>query len=124
VTDPISPGTIIAGHYRTRLIRGGLWVAVRFWFGAPIVDGEELDRSHRWCVEVDGRTDRIDKDEGRVLLDPLEVWPWAGGNPISEREYRFLRRRASWAVEHAPEHPAANPHKPINRRVMPPIGPT
>ncbi|HKV14536.1 MAG TPA: hypothetical protein VJQ81_05800, partial [Reyranella sp.] len=68
-----------AGYYTTRLIRGGLRVPVRIWFGAPIIDGEEQDRSPRWCVEVDGKTDRADFDDdgnylGRVPLDAVEVW--------------------------------------------------
>ena len=101
-----------------------MWVPVRFWFGSPIIDGEEQDRSQRWCVEVDGRTCRFDKDLGhRVPLDALERWPWVAGNPISEKEYRFMLKRAAWAREHAPEHPAARPHEPIDLRKLPPLEP-
>src|SRR6478609_7507672 len=75
----------VAGHYQMRLARGGVFVAVRFWFGAPVFDGEVLDRSPRWCVEVNGQTTRpVYDDDGndtgqRELLDPFEVWPVAGG---------------------------------------------
>jgi hypothetical protein len=99
-----------------------MWVAVRFWYGAPIIDGEEQDRSPRWCVEVDGKTCRFDKEAGhRVPLDALDVWPWAAGQPISEKEYRFMLRRAAWAREHAPEHPAATPHEPVNVTKLKPL---
>ena len=111
-------GDITAGTYQLRLIRGGIMVGVRFWFGAPhLDDGDEQDRSPRWCVEVDGHTTRpVVDDEGndtgqREYLDPFEVWPYA--KPISEAEFAFLARRRQWAEQHDPEHPAANARKPI-----------
>lgn len=114
-------GEIRAGFYQVRLIKGGIMVGCRFWHGAPVFDGEELDRSHRWCVAVDGATTRpaLDADglpiEGvRELLDAWEVWPYACGRPISEREFQFLARRRTWAVEHDPQHPAAQPRKPVD----------
>lgn len=124
MTEPIQIGVPVAGFYRTRLINSGMWVAVRFWYGAPIIDGEEQDRSPRWCVEVDGRTDRFDKEaQHRVPLDALDVWPWAAGHPIKRREYDFLLKRAAWAREHAPEHPAATPREAIDLRKLPPMEP-
>jgi hypothetical protein len=113
------------GFYSTHLVRGGIKVGVRIWFGRPIIDGEEQDRSPRLCVEVDGRTDRLDRDEqtgeplGRVPLDVDEVWPFC--RPITEAEYRYLRRLAVWAQAHAPDHPAANPRDPIELRAMKPL---
>lgn len=94
------------GFYRTRLIKGAMNVGVMLWF-AP--DG--------WRVVVDGQTHR---DDGR-LLDPFEVWPWCCDQPISHREFAFLKHRARWAREHAPEHPAANPRRPIDRRKLKPL---
>jgi len=113
----------VAGFYRTRLINGGIRVAVRFWFGSPIIDGEEQDRSPRWCVEVDGCTDRADYDAegnylGRVPLDAHETWPYC--EPIDAREYQFLLRRREWAHDNDPAHPAANPRTPINVRDLKP----
>jgi hypothetical protein len=122
-------GVPVAGFYTCRLIRDGVRVAVRIWFGQPIVEGEVQDRSPRWCCEVDGCTDRNDYDAdgnrlGRVPLDPLlddpGVWTHCCGNPISEREYDFLNRRRLWAVEHAPDHPAANPRTPVDVRALKP----
>lgn len=112
------------GFYTVRLVRGALAVPVRIWWGQPIIGGEVQDRSPRWCVEVDGRTDRLDRDErtgdpiGRVPLDVHDVWPFC--TEISEAEYRFLQRRLAWAREQAPHHPAANPRTPIDLRTLPP----
>jgi hypothetical protein len=122
--EAIQVGVPREGFYKVRLVNSGMWVAVRIWYGQPIIDAETQDRSPRWCAEVDGRTDRFDKEaQHRVPLDALEVWPFAAGHPITRNEYGFLRKRAAWAREHAPEHPAANPHQPINLRRLPPVTP-
>lgn len=117
----------VAGYYSTRLVRGGLRVGVRIWFGQPIIDGELQDRSPRWCCEVDGRTCRADYDDdgnylGRVPLDPIldDVWSHCCDTPISEREFRFLARRREWAHEFDDTHPAANPRRPIDVRALKP----
>ena len=55
---PVAVWPPVAGHYAMRLARGGVRVAVRIWEGPPVIEGEELDRSPRWCCEIDGRTDR------------------------------------------------------------------
>lgn len=124
MSEAIQVGVPRTGFYKTRLINSGLWVAVRFWYGQPVIDGEVQDRFERWCVEVNGRTDRFDKEAGhRVPLDALDVWPWAAGHPITMAEYYFLLRRKDWAEKHAPEHPAANPREPINLRKLKPVGP-
>lgn len=114
-----------AGTYSMKLAKGALQVAVRIWHGQPIIDGEVQDRSLRWCAEVDGETDRpLYNDDGLVVgrepIDAAEVWERCCGRPISEHEYRFLLRRKAWAVEHAPDHPAANPYKPIDLRTLEP----
>lgn len=106
------------GFYRTRLIRGGIMVPVRFWYGPPIVDGEELDRSYRLNVEVNGRTDFVTEDGTRELLDPFEVWPFC--QPITQREYQFMHQRIDWAQRYEPGHPAANPTTPIDLGTLPP----
>jgi hypothetical protein len=124
MSEPIQVSEPREGYFKVRKINGGMWVAARFWFGQPIIDGEQQDRSPRWCVEVDGKTCRPDRQAGhRVPLDALDVWPWAAGHPISRHEYGFLRKRAAWARKHAPEHPAANPREPIDLRKLPPVEP-
>ena len=93
--------TPLAGFYALRLARGGIEVAVHIWFGCPVIDGEEQDRSPRWCVELDGETTKTERDkesgyECRVPLDPIfdNVWPFCAGRPIDQTEFAFLKRRA------------------------------
>src|ERR1044071_2146193 len=95
----------VVGYYTVRLIRRGLRVAVRIF-----EDGGGLR------VMVDGRTERADG----TPLDVHEVWPYCAGHRITEREYEFLRARADWASEPAPDHPAANPREPIDLRSLKP----
>ena len=110
------------GFYRTQLIRKALHVGVMIWWGRPVVDGERQERSPRWCVAVDGRSDKWDDEaQCHVPLDVFDVWPWCGREPITHREFAFLKRRALWAREHAPEHPAANPRQAIDRRKLKPL---
>src|SRR4029077_16203465 len=57
MNNAIQGGAPVEGFYKTRRTNSGMWVAVRIWFGSPVIGGETQDRSPRWCVEVDGRTD-------------------------------------------------------------------
>jgi hypothetical protein len=110
----------VAGHYKTRLTKGGPMVPVKLYFGLPVIDGEEQDRSPRWCAIVDGETDRLEKgDDGyqcRVALDPMKYWPFCGRYPISEADYRYMLDKGKWAKEWAPHRPEADPHKKIDVR--------
>ncbi|HTE38032.1 MAG TPA: hypothetical protein VK634_17100 [Reyranella sp.] len=124
--EPVRDWPPVPGYYQIRLVKKGVFVPVFIWFGAPIVDGEALDRSPRWCVEIDGRTDRLEYDADgepwcRVPLDPLRVWPHCARWQISEAEYEHLRARKTWAVEHAPTHPSAVPRETIDLTTMKPI---
>jgi hypothetical protein len=114
----------MAGLYAMRLTKGGLPVAVRIWYGPAIIDGEEQDRGHDWRVEIDGETDKIESDTSgyccRVALDVHSVWPFCARRPILENEYRFLQKRARWAREHAPHHPAARPRERVDVRSLKP----
>lgn len=116
--EPVAAWPPIAGTYATRLVRGGPRVAVRIWFGPPIIDGEEQDRAPRWNVGADGRTDRWEKnDDGyrcRVALEVDWFWPYVAREPIAESEYRFLLAHSAWAREHAPDHPKAQPRKAVD----------
>ncbi len=113
----------IAGHYAMKLTRGGVRVPVRIWFGAPVVDGEELDRSPRWCVEIDGRTDCVEKDDDgyrcTVPIDVTAAWPYCAKEPIKEHVYRFLVAHAGWARDHAPDHPKAKPREAVDFNTIP-----
>lgn len=101
----VSADQPVPGYYRTRLRSGGMFVGVRIWFGPPHdpVTGEEMDRSHRWQAEANGR-----------YIDFDRVWPGCASSPIDEAEYRHLASLQNWAVEHAPDSAVANPSKALN----------
>jgi hypothetical protein len=112
----------VAGFYRTRLVKRGPWVPVLIWYGQPIVDGETLDRSWRWCVCLNDETCQ-DDDGTRVPIDVFRVWPECSGQPIAQAEYEFMVKRVRWAREHAPQSPYANPYEPIELGALPPVTP-
>jgi hypothetical protein len=116
----------VPGFYATALVKGGPRVAIRIWYGLPIIGDEEQDRGPRWNVSVDGRTDRWERDEGniyrcRVAFDVDRFWPYCAREPITEAEYRFLVADAEWTREHAPNHPKARPHKPVDFNTLLPF---
>lgn len=121
---PVRPWPPEPGYYATRLVRGGPRVAVRIWFGQPIIDGEEQDRSPRWCVEIDGRTDKweIDRDAGyrcRVQIDADVAWPYCAKEPITQAEYRFLVADAAHARDWRPDDPKTEPRKAVDFNTLP-----
>lgn len=121
----IHPDIPTPGVYTTRLVKRGIQVPVRIYFGPPIIDGVMQDRSPRWCVLINGTSARTERDKDgnamcRVPHDLDSVWPFCAINPITRREYRFLLRRVAWARTHAPAHPAARPREPINVRTLKP----
>lgn len=123
--DALTSDEPVAGFYTIRLMRGGIMVPVRLYFGQPVIDGERQDRPARWCAIVNGTSARNFYGVtglliGRVPHDVERVWPWCARNPISRDEYRFLLRRAAWARQHAPDHPAARPWETIDIRALKP----
>lgn len=114
----------IAGYYAMPLARDGVRVAVRIWHGAATIDGEEQDRSHGWYCEIDGRTDRWERDTDtgyrcRVALEIDRAWPFCAREPITEAEYRFLSADSAHAREWRPEHPKAQPRKAVDFNTLP-----
>lgn len=99
----------IAGYYRVRLRSGGAAAAARLWYGPPLdpITGEELDRSHRWQVEVNGKTYGEDVVFSRI-------WPKHADQQITEDDYRLLCAKAQWAEQHAPNSAIANPHRRVD----------
>jgi hypothetical protein len=100
--------------FRARLVKDGPYIGVMTFFGGPLVDGEEVDRSPRWQALVRGET------TGRVILMgeelPIEVDGVALRNvePVTESEWRFLVADDDHAGKYRPDDPKANPRKPVN----------
>lgn len=114
----------VAGFYKVRLVRGGPVVPVRIYWGRAIIDGEEQDRGFDWRCEIDGRTDRWERDDDtdyrcRVPLEVDRAWPWCAREPVTVAEYQFLVSHAAWAKEHQPEHPKASPRKAVDFHTLP-----
>lgn len=99
-------GTPTPGLYRTRLVKGGPWVAARIWHGPPLdpVTGEPLDRAPRLQCEIAG-----------AEADPIEAWPRLHG-PITATEWRDLRARAR--IEGTPE---SQPKRAVDLNVIAPL---
>lgn len=85
--DPDAP---IAGYYRMRLRSGGVFVAIRIWFGQPRdpLTNELMDRSLRWQATANGNP-----------IDLERAWPQCAADPIDEREARHLIALQRWGAE-------------------------
>lgn len=103
-------------YWKARFGKGMPVIGVMTWHGAPVIDGEEQDRSHSWQALV--RTETT----SRLVLQgdhcPIEVDGVFLRNcePISEADYRYLVDHADWATKFAPAHPEAAPNKAIDVR--------
>lgn len=97
--------TPVAGHYRTKLRSGGVFVGVRIWHGPPLDPdtGEELDRSWRWQAHLNGEYIELDR-----------VWPQCAADPITPEEYKLMCAKAEWAKQHAPASAYTDPRKRID----------
>lgn len=106
--------------YRARLVRDGVFVAVRVWFGPPLVDGEELDRSPRWQAQIDGApTARAVLMMGETLPVDVDGVTLRGIEAVDEAEYQYLLAHGNWAKRYAPSHPRATPRAKPDLRRMP-----
>lgn len=103
-------------YWRAKMVKNGPWIGVKTWLGAPLIDGEELDRSHRWQALV--RTETT----GRMILYgepcPIEIEGVGIRNieRITEGEWSYLVDHARYATAHAPHMPDAAPKVKIDRR--------
>ena len=122
--EPVPAWPPRPGYYATKLVRGGPRVAVRIWYGLPVIDGEEQDRAPGWFVEIDGRADRWEHDDDtgyrcRVPIDVERAWPYCAREPIDEAEYRYLIAHAAHMRAHQPDHPKAHPRKAVDFNTLP-----
>lgn len=102
--------------WRAKLIKDGPWIGVKTWLGAPLIDGEEQDRSHRWQALVRNET------TGRMILygEPCPIEVDGIGlrslERITEADWKYLTDHSAWATAHAPTMPDAAPRVKIDRR--------
>lgn len=101
---------LIEGFYLIRMDRSRrVSIPVRIWFGAPAdpETGEDLDRSHRWQIQIGFQ---LLEDEplriGGVTIEHLsDVWPTCARNPIDEVDWRYRLERAEWAARNDDSDP-------------------
>lgn len=112
-------------YFRARLVGAGPFVPVAVWFGAPYIDGEELDRAPRFqCLIGTDKTARAITQLGEGNA-PVEV---DGGDgvtlrnlePIAEHTYRFMVADAAHAADWRPDDPKASPKKAIDFHTLKP----
>jgi hypothetical protein len=104
----VDPEVPTPGCYRTRLVRGGPFVALRIWLG-PSIDpatGEEVtDRGHRWQCTLNGQ---------RVPF--WDYWPGCARDPISQAEHDRIVAESATMDEASAFY---DPRRPINRLTAP-----
>jgi hypothetical protein len=95
------------GYFLIRLIKGG-----------PLVPARICHEQGLWWAVVDGEVKQAHADPGHAP-DVFRIWH--SGQFIDQQTYEHRLRLKKWAVEHRPDHPAANPRKPIDRNSTPPV---
>lgn len=100
------------GHYRTRLVRGGVWVGVRIWWedGIRCTETGDLLSDQILRAEIDGRA-----------VDPHDAWLRCADEPIPEAEYLWLIADRRHARDWRPNDPEATPRAPVNLNAIKPL---
>lgn len=109
---------LVEGYYLIQRRRARrVDIPVRIWFGAPLdpETGEEMERSHRWQIEIAG----VPFDEplafgGITFAAVTDFWPACACEPIDRTDYIFRIERAAWAQEHDPQDALGTPGGKIN----------
>lgn len=103
-------GEPVAGHWRRRLVKGGPWVGVITYYACPMdpESGEPMQRSRPLLCQVDGEQ-----------AEAIDQWSWIAGQPITPKEYAYLRALGNYAFQFEPNHPAAKPRQPIDLLTAP-----
>ena len=102
-------------YWKCKLVPGGPFVPVKTWFGPPLVDGEELDRSPRWQALV-----RLETSSRAILFGnetPIEVEGMKSMRSlerVSEADYQFMLKHADYSTKHKPDNHDAAPYTPID----------
>ena len=97
------------------MAKGGPFVGVAVWHGAPIVDGEELDRSPRLQAlvrtETTSRAVLIMGTESPVEIDGIFL---RNIQRTSKANYLYLVTHAEYSTAHAPNNPDASPTEAVD----------
>lgn len=105
------PNTPEEGFFAVRLVKKGVEC------GAKLVL-----RGETWTAYVNEELTGTSNDNAVPgVYGPIER-VWLFGRRIDQAEYYFLIARYRHAKEHDPESVFANPDRPINFRLMKPIG--
>ncbi len=108
-SNPQTDDTPHCGWFKRRLVKGGPFVPARIWLVSEVDEetGELL-------------TDEIMQAEcNGAFADPWHLWSWVNGHPIPEHEFRYMEALREHAARHEPDHPMADPRKPINNLTTP-----
>lgn len=109
-------------HYWTgKFVKNGPLVGIKTFFGAPYIDGEFVDRSHRWQALLGAEL------TARMILMgepcPIEIDGCYLRNitPTTEANYSYLVAHAAYSMAHAPENADASPTEAIDFNKFVPI---
>lgn len=112
-------------YWRARLVQGGPFIPIMTWRGAPVVDGETLDRHPRWQALVRNETTAraimfgdempLDVDDSRPD-QPNRSLSLRNLERIDEAEWRYLVEHAAWSTQYAPHLPDAAPRTKISKK--------
>lgn len=102
------------GFYRVRLVKDGVWVAVKIWRPCVCTIGEEQE--HPWAEACD-RYPRLLADIGTVRRFPESLWSFCW--PIDAARYRFMTADAAFESTYQPDMPLANPRRPVDYAEIP-----
>ena len=76
------------------------------------VDGE-------WQAIINGEPQGEPNADPAKAVGVLKVWMF--GERVNAQEVEFRDRLREYAVKHDPDHPAAQPHRPIDLTKMKPV---
>jgi hypothetical protein len=88
--------------------------------GWPVPAAITLSEHGKWQAVIDGEPGPESADPITAGVDRI----WHSGVQIPEHEYQYLLAVKAHALAHEPDHPAANPRKPITTALLRPIHPT
>lgn len=96
--------------YKCRLVKGGPWVPCELRRFELFDRDGALTGDALYGAWVDD-----------VAVDPFNPPSWPRWYSIPLAEWTNMMRLREWAVTYAPDHPSANPRRPVDLATMPPV---